>query len=396
MKKFLIGSILFSLFFGGCKKAQIAHTIDQSQPVPWTDTSSRHPKNKQLIDLLEKYRLKGLPGISLLVNDKFGTWVGSTGCADIIKNIPFQPGQVSKAASITKLFIGTLVFKLMEDSVHSGLGYGSLHKPISTWLPHRIISVLPNGCNITLGQCMNHETGLPDLIEEDAFYLAVLNNPNKKWEAEELLRFIYNTPPVFSPGDTAIYSNTNTVIVTMIIEAATGKKHADLLHQFLLTPLGLSQTFYQPHDQLPANTAQGYFDLYNNNTIVNVSNLVTGSGNGYGGLYSNLFDLFYFIDLLLIEQTLLLPQSLAIMQTYGKPDAPNQYGYGIMKKFIERGVDAGYGHSGRDLGYSANLFYFPNKQVAHVFFINYGTDAASNLKQVFKDFQEELLIITLR
>ncbi|MBD0285862.1 MAG: hypothetical protein ICV84_10220 [Flavisolibacter sp.] len=67
-----------------------------------------------------------------------------------------------------------------------------------------------------------------------------------------------------------------------------------------------------------------------------------------------------------------------------------------MKKFIERGSDAGYGHSGRDLGYTANLFYFPNKGVTHIFFVNYGTDAESNLRQVFYDFQEELLNITLQ
>jgi len=84
------------------------------------------------------------------------------------------------------------------------------------------------------------------------------------------------------------------------------------------------------------------------------------------------------------------------MQTWGKPDFPNEYGYGIMKKFIDRGVDAGIGHSGRDLGYTANLFYFPNKKVTHVFFINYGTDANSGLRAVFSEFQNELLDITLQ
>ena len=67
-----------------------------------------------------------------------------------------------------------------------------------------------------------------------------------------------------------------------------------------------------------------------------------------------------------------------------------------MKKFIDRGVDAGIGHSGRDLGYTANVFYFPNKDVVHVFLINYGTDSKSNLRQVFTDFQEELLNLTLK
>jgi D-alanyl-D-alanine carboxypeptidase len=210
---------------------------------------------------------------------------------------------------------------------------------------------------------MKHETGIPDLILEDPFYLAVLNKPNKKWEPEELLSYVYGKPAEFKAGDTAIYSNTNTVLVAMVLEASTGRKHADLLREYILHPLGLRNTYYQPHDILPNTVAQGYYDLYNNNKIVNVSNFITGSGNGYGGIYSNLFDLYTFIDALLLKKTLLSAKSLDVMQTYGKSDFPNQYGYGIMRKYINRGIDAGYGHSGRDLGYSANLFYFLTKEL---------------------------------
>ena len=379
-----------------CKKAQIQPTQILTTSTPWADSSSKHPKNIAFKTLLEKYHQKGLPGISLLVNDINGTWLGAVGKADIEKNIPFEIGQVSKIASITKLFIGALVFKLMEDSANSGLGYKALDTKITNWLPNSITGKLANGNEITLGQCMKHETGVPDVIEQDAFYLAVLNDPNKIWKPEELLKFIYNKPPVFHEGDTAIYSNTNTILTILVIEAATGKKHSDLLKQYILNPLQLTNTYYQPHDVLPNKVAQGYFDLYNNNTIVNVSNIVTGSGNGYGGIYSNVFDLYKFINALLMKKTLLSAKSLNIMQTYGKPDDPNQYGYGIMKKFISRGINAGYGHSGRDLGYSANLFYFPNKGVTHAFLINYGTDSKSNLRQVFYDFQEELLNLTLQ
>jgi D-alanyl-D-alanine carboxypeptidase len=395
MKKIFYFGIVFFLVLSSCQKAQIEPSIDDSRAIPWTDTSSVHPKNAAFKALIEKYKKKGLPGISLLINDQYGTWVGSTGFADIREKVPFRPGQVAKIASITKLFMGTLVFKLIEDSANTGLGYNSLNEPITKWLPEKITDKLPNGKIITLGQCMKHETGVPDLIEQNKFYLDVLNNPVKKWDQEELLKYVYHKDPVFAPSDTAIYSNTNTIIVSMVIEAATGKKHEDLLKQYLLTPLGLAHTFYQPYDQLPPNTAQGYFDLYNNNTIVNVSNIVTGSGNGYGGLYSDIFDLYNFIDRLLVKQTLLQPKSLTIMQTFGKPDGANEYGYGIMKKFIIRGINAGIGHSGRDLGYTANLFYFPNKKVTHTFLINYGTDGDSNMKIVFQEFQEELLNLTL-
>jgi D-alanyl-D-alanine carboxypeptidase len=292
--------------------------------------------------------------------------------------------------------MGSLVFKIIEDSARTGLGYNWLHQPIKRYLPASVTDKLANGNVVTLGQCMKHETGIPDLIEQDRFYLAVLNNPNKNWQAEELLEFIYNKPALFAPGDTAVYSNTNTTLVAMVIEAATNKKHADLLKQYILQPLNLQHTYYQPHDALPSHVAQGYYDLYNNNTIVNVSNLVTGSGNGYGGMYSNVFDLHKFLDALLLKRTLLSQRSLTTMQTYGKADDINQYGYGIMKKFINRGANAGFGHSGRDLGYSANLFYFPSRNVSHAFLINYGTDANSSLKPVFNQFQEELLNMTLQ
>ena len=395
MKKIFILSFLAMVVFSSCRKAQIGETKSIDQTIPWADTSNRHPKNVALKELLEKYKRKGLPGISLLVNDNNGTWIGSAGKADIQNNIDFLPGTISKAASITKLFIGTLVFKLMEDSANSNLGYRSLNLPITTWIPQSITDNIANGKIITLAQLLKHETGIPDVIEEDAFYLAVLNNPNKKWTQLELLKFIYNKPALFNPSDTAIYSNTNTILVTMVIEAATGRKHAELLHQKILQPLGLANTYYQPADVLPNTVAQGYFDLYNNNTIINVSNIVTGSGNGYGGIYSNIFDLYKFIDALLLKKTFLSTKSLTMMQTYGKSDGINKYGYGIMQKFIARGINAGIGHSGRDLGYTANLFFFPNKNVTHIFFVNYGTDAKTNLRQVFYDFQEELLNLTL-
>jgi D-alanyl-D-alanine carboxypeptidase len=393
MRTFLL--LIVILGTAACKKPFIEASTANHIPVPWNDTSTRHPKNAVFRNLLEKYQKRGLPGMSLLVSDPQGTWVGAVGHADLEHHIPFSVGQVSKAASITKLFMGALIFRLIEDSAHTNLGYRSLFQPITTWLPQRITDRLPNGREITLGDCLKHETGIKDVIDQDRFYLAVLNTPNKKWEAEELLQFVYDSDPLFRPGDTAIYSNTNTVIVSMIMEAATGRPHNNLLHQYLLTPLSLKNTFYQPHDDVPSTVAQGYYDLYDNHTVVNVSNLTTGSGNGYGGIFSNVFDLYTFLDALLLKKSLLSPRSLALMQTWGVPDGQNQYGYGIMKKFIGRSIDAGIGHSGRDVGYTCNLFYFPNKKVVHIFFVNYGTDGDSDLGDVFYEFQEELLNKTL-
>src|ERR1043165_7262355 len=142
MKHLINYILIICIFCISCSKPQISQTRSIGPDCPWNDTSNLHPKNTALKALLEKYKQKGLPGISLLVKDSKGTWIGATGKADIENNIDFVPGTISKAASITKLFMGTLVFKLMEDSVNTGIGYKDLNKKINTWLPSRITNKL--------------------------------------------------------------------------------------------------------------------------------------------------------------------------------------------------------------------------------------------------------------
>ncbi|MBK8502625.1 MAG: serine hydrolase [Saprospiraceae bacterium] len=167
----------------------------------------------------------------------------------------------------------------------------------------------------------------------------------------------------------------------------------------MLTPLQMNNTYYYSHDKLPAITAQGYYDFYNNQTIINVTNFNTGSGNGYGGFFSNVFDLQIFIEALVRNQTILKSSSFTEMSTFipeiDPEDSNNDLnlGAGLMKRYFNQDQSSdryGYGHTGRDLGYSANCFYFPNYDVTSCFVINYGTNAESELRQVFYDFQDEL------
>jgi D-alanyl-D-alanine carboxypeptidase len=389
MKNVLFISICIVLI-SSCRK-DIQNTLPHESTMPWADTSYKHPDALLYKNLLEKYHKKGLPGISLLVRNAAGTWVASVGKSDLERNMPFRVDQVSKIASVSKFIIGTTIFKMMEDSLRTGFGYSALNKKITQWLPSDLTSKIANGNLATLGQLMNHESGIPDLIEQDKFYLQALNDPTKKWVSYDLVSTIFGKPALFYPGDTAIYSNTNIILITMIIESVTGRRHSDVIREYVFTPLGMNNSWYFPHEKLPGNVAQGYYDLYNNGSLVNVSNIAAG------GMFSTIFDLYKFLDGLIIKETFLNQTSYNLMRTWGtKADPPNIYGYGIMKKFIERGINAGIGHSGRDLGYTANMFYFPNKNVSHIFLVNYGSDGESRLRQVFKDFQNELLDITLR
>jgi len=380
--KILTLAVIVTFLFS-CKKASIepTATIDCS----YADSSTAHPKNAIFQTVIDKYIKLGLPGMSVFVQDSNGVWVGSGGYADIEHNIPFSPCHISKAASITKLLMGALTFKLQEE------GKININDPISKYISDDILKKIPKAEGKTIRNLMTHTTGIFDVITSSNFYLAVLNNPNKNWTQEELLQYVYGQPGYeLNNPYPAHYSSTNTLLLSMCIEKATGVKHNVLLREKILDPLHMDDTYYQGRETIPTTAAQGYFDLHNNGSIVNVSNLITGSGNGYGGIFSNVFDLNKFIRALLIDKTIISQTSLDSMLTFVQEDDDFFTGVGIVKKFTIKPA-YGIGHTGRDLGYVADLFYFPQRNITMIFFVNYGTDGESSLKPVFLDFESELV-----
>ena len=385
MKKLIKFCVVFLLLlsFTTCKKEQIVPSVYIN--CEYTDSSSKHPKHNAFSSIIEKYRKKGIPGISVLVNDSDGTWIGATGYADIANGIKFSPCHISKAASITKLLVGALVLKLQDE------GSINIDEPISKYIDKDILKKISSADGKTIKQLMNHTTGIYDLITSPALYLAIINNPNRVWSQEDLLPYIYNKDAAgLNNPYPANYSNTNTLLLSMCIESATGQKHDKLLREKILSPLGMSDTYYQGREEIPAAAAQGYFDLHGNGTIVNVSNYITGSGNGYGGIFSNVFDLNKFIRALFIDKTLLSQNALNLMFEFNQEDTDFFCGVSTVKKFTQKST-YGIGHTGRDLGYNANLFYFPEQNRTMIFFVNYGTNGNSSLKQVFLDFENELV-----
>ncbi|WP_262719628.1 serine hydrolase [Adhaeribacter rhizoryzae] len=125
-----------------------------------------------------------------------------------------------------------------------------------------------------------------------------------------------------------------------------------------------------------------------------MSSYNTGTCNGLNGLYCNVFDLQKFIDALLRHKTLLSQSSINTMLTFDDLIENRKYlGLGLFKDYIDGNFkenEFGYGHRGRDLGYSADMFYFPNQDVTITLLVNYGTNAESNLQDTFLDFRYEI------
>ena len=133
MKQFLNTLLIFVVLMVGsaCQKGDIPASAGCNYTAD--PTYIDHPKGQVYQDIIDTYIARGLPGISVYIEDNQGAWAGAGGMADIKEGIPFQPCTVSKVASITKMFVGTLAMLLAEDGV---LVLGA---PVDPWLPSRVV-----------------------------------------------------------------------------------------------------------------------------------------------------------------------------------------------------------------------------------------------------------------
>lgn len=386
--KHMIGAVAGMLCFSTCTKPTIEATVQCN-----VMSNDQHSKAQQYHTILQEAREQGLPGMTLLIKDNEGVWTESAGFADIGSQVAMQPCHISKVASITKLFMGVLTLQLVAEQRLD------LDRKISDYLDAATLKGIANADEVTVRQLLNHTSGIYDVIKDTEFYLSILNNPPYHRAQEDILAFVRNRPAAFAAGSRAGYSNTNTLLLSMIIDRQAGS-HASLLHSRIIDPLGLENTFYYYHDKLPeGKVAQGYYDLYNNGTIANLSSYNTGSGNGYTGIYSSVSDLLKFSEAL-FERKTLLPGSyldtLLTFNSYEEEGSNRLLGLGVMKDFINKGNDYAYGHRGRDLAYSADLFYFPERQTTMVLIVNYGTDGNSALRPVFFEMRDKIVGVITR
>lgn len=284
--------------------------------------------------------------------------------------------------------MATATFLLIED------GLFQLDDPINKYLTDKQLKGIKNAEFATIRSCLAHTTGIADIIKDQSFYLSVLNQPDKFWKEEELLDFVRGDDAVFEHGDSVKYSNTNTLLVAMVIEAVTGKDHSEIIREQILKPYSMNHTYYYWREIPPAaSVAQGYFDLYNNGTMVNVTNYNTGSGNGYGGLYSNALDLLRFVELLFREKSVLSPNSLNSMLTFGKPEKGKTdcWVLGVCKVLL-KGI-----HYNLDgdivvvILVILQMFLFSESRHDLKFLVNYGTDAESRLQSIFFEFRTSIV-----
>ena len=288
-------------------------------------------------------RAQGADSISagLYLSDRCH-WEGATGVTEQDPNIPVEPDMLYAFGSITKTFVAAIVLQLVEEN---RLG---LDDRLEKWLDkYRRINP-----NITVHQLLDHTSGLGDYMGSRRLRTRVKANPDRIWSPQEILEYILS--PSAPPGDGTQYSNTNYILLGLIIEAVTGNPVEQELQDRIIGPLGLNSTSLPKRGferQRWANSTAPYSSRYS--AVWTAGALVSTSKDvakwGHRLLSGS------FLKAATLERMLVFRD-----KQIGQITVP--MGMGVWKFSVE--TEVAWGHGGRLRPFLARMFYLPKLKLS--------------------------------
>lgn len=212
--------------------------------------------------LLEKGLKKGYPGIAVLTQTASGkVQSAAVGYSNLEKRIPMQVDDAFHMASINKTFTAASILRLVDR------GKLSLDATLKDCLG-KAVERIPNADRITVAQMLVHSSGIYP-TNNDMDYLTTIIGPNadphRVWTPQELVALADKDrrKPVAEPGIGHFYSDTNYILLGMIVEKISGKLYKQFVQESLLEPLQMRSTYFyssfiKENGNLPARTVQGY------------------------------------------------------------------------------------------------------------------------------------------
>jgi D-alanyl-D-alanine carboxypeptidase len=281
-------------------------------------------------------KASGAPGAIAFIRSPNGARSAAAGVASFQPRVAMRAVDHFRIASLTKTFVATVVLQLVGEGK---LGLGDT-------VERRLPGVVPNGSAITIRELLNHTSGLFNYTEDEAWSTAALANPQRPWTPKELLSFAFSHPANFAPGTNWSYSNTNYVVLGLIVEATTGKAIADELRTRIFEPLNLRQTSFPSELALPEPAAHGYVRP-EGGTLIDLNGLFSPTwAYAAGQIVSTAADVTTFFAMLLKGR--LLPSALLKEMKTPVPVA-GTYGLGLITTITRCG--RAWGHNGDFFGW---------------------------------------------
>jgi D-alanyl-D-alanine carboxypeptidase len=305
----------------------------------------------ELQRLLNAEHAAGMPGVFAQVRDGRHTWNLAAGVADLETGRPVRPWFRQRVGSITKSFVATTVLQLVGERRLS------LDAPIARYLPRLVPGEL--GRQVTVRMLLNHTSGLGDYDEVLlADPEAVLRLQFQNVTPQQLVRVGLGQPPTNAPGERWSYSNTNYIILGLLIERLTGHRYATEVNRRIIAPLGLRDTYFPGGDPYLRGPHSKAYVQWTDGTLRDFSDFNMTWGWAAGELVSTMADLNRFYRALLTGQ-LLRADLLAQMQTTKpfEPTTPELGGYGLGLYWVALPCGRVWGHNGGVVGFTTDSYH---------------------------------------
>jgi D-alanyl-D-alanine carboxypeptidase len=178
-----------------------------------------------------------------------GDWSATFGTAEIGKQVPMKMSDLFRIGSNTKTMTSTVILQLVEE------GKLKLKDPIAKFVPG-----VPNGKKITIRELAEMRSGLYSYSFDPGFNKTLDSQPKKAWKPSELLKIAFSHKPNFAPGAEYEYSNTNIVLLGVVIEKLTGQTATKAFQERIFGPLKMKHSSLPLPGQwrIPGPHAQGY------------------------------------------------------------------------------------------------------------------------------------------
>jgi D-alanyl-D-alanine carboxypeptidase len=311
---------------------------------------------------IRKYEARGVSAAVIFHDRK--VWTGTSGISH--GTVPIEPDMLFAIGSITKNFVATLTLQLVEE------GILSLDDPLSKWLP-----AYPHvDSTATLRQLLNHTSGIYMFWSNQRIWDDLTKDESKIWTPEEVLSYIKE--PYFAPGEGYRYSNTNYLLLAMIIEKATGSKLSTQFRERFWRPLGITNAYLSIQEEIPDNRAHVFGDNFRNDGSWQDTTFLPRASHdsisfGAAGLFMTAEDLARWCHALFQGEVLSQQSMDEMLQFVDHGFFLKKEGYGLGVQRFRRKMGCGetaIGHGGANIGTGAHMVHLPEHNVSVVVMVN--------------------------
>ena len=204
--------------------------------------------DEQVQQLLDQWRQRAdVPAVTLAVDGPGRSrFVTASGTQKRHGDIPATADAQLRVASITKLFVATVVLQLVEE------GRLGLDDPATAYVP----SFRP-ARGVTIRQLLNHTSGIPDFTRTEHFHEGLLEHRDRVWSTGELLALVADVRRDFAAGTDYLYCNTGYLLLGRVIDTVTGSTWAAEIRRRILNPVGLRHTYVAGAEPVPGGVLPG-------------------------------------------------------------------------------------------------------------------------------------------